>query len=286
MNTVIYIDIARNKKRLLHILLYTVIFFFSAFIVSLLADTIVPSLNTHFNFPNAICNYLLFYEWSKHLYVNIWYLTIFIFPMIIIFLLMEGFACSIVEEEEFETLPYMRNLGIERKTILISKLVLRLVWFLAICLLSFLENLIFFLLLNEKKMILISGVFFGKMFLSGLFCLSVAFFVAACSLREKSCSKTCLLILLIQFLLARIYSYVGLMADCLFASGKTYNELEWLYGLSGKLAFLRILSPVQWCYPGQQVPIAVVICAVVIAAVLCVGGYSIYNKDQVVFRNQ
>ena len=145
MNTVIYIDIARNRRKLTRILIYTAIILLICFVLSLVIDAVFPGVNSHFDFPKTIASYLLFYEWHEHLYSNIWNLQAFILPFIFSYVLMEEYSCSIVEEEEFETLSYMRSIGIDREIILFSKLIIRLLWSLAFCAMFFLENLVFFL---------------------------------------------------------------------------------------------------------------------------------------------
>ena len=286
MNTVIYIDVVRNKKKLINILIYTAAFLLACFVLSFIFDLVLPSVNNHFDFPQAIEAFLLFYKWHEHLYSNIWNLFAFIFPFIFIYILMVEFSCCIVEEEEFETLPYMRSLGIGRETILVSKLIVRFVWLLVLCVALFLENLIFFLLLNEKQMILTAGAFSLKILIIGLFHFTIALFIASCSKREKTCAIACGIIVLAEFLIARLHSYIRLLADTLFVSGKKYNEIEWLYGISAKLEGLKILSPIKLCYPGQTVSMGVGICMVLMAVVFALAGYTIYNRDQIVFRNR
>ena len=210
MSTVIYIDVVRNKKKLIWSLVYTVAFLLACFVLSAIFDLVFPGVNSHLGFPQAIDSFLLFYDWHEHLYANIWNLFAFVFPFIFVYILMLDYSCSIVEEEEFETLTYMRSLGIGREIILLSKLLVRLAWVLAVCVALFVENLLFFLVLGEKKMLAIAGVYSLKLFLVGLLHFAFALFVAACSVREKSCTITCGVIVLFEFVFARLHSYVRL----------------------------------------------------------------------------
>ena len=286
MNTVIYIDVVRNKKKLLRILICTVAFLLVCFVLSFIIDLVFPSFNAHFDFPQSIDSFLVFYDWHEHLYSNLWSLFAFVFPYIFIFILMVEYSCSVVEEEEFETLSYMRSLGIGRETILISKLLVRLAWSLILCVALFLENLLFFIVINERKMILIAGIYSLKLFLVGLLHFTFALFIAACSVREKNCTIASGVVVLIEFVIARLHSYVRLLADTLFVSGKKYNEIDWLYTISAKLEALKILSPIKLCYPEQSVTLSLGICIAIIGIVFTVAGYSIYNRDQIVFRNR
>ena len=286
MSTVIYIDVVRNKKKLIWGLIYTAAFLLACFVLSAIFDLVFPGINSIFDFPQAIDSFLLFYDWNEHLYINIWNLFVFVFPFIFIYVLMLDYSCSIVEEEEFETLTYMRSLGIGRETLLISKLLVRLAWVLAVCFVLLVENLLFFLILGEKKMIVTAAVFCLKLFLVGILHFTFALFVAACSAREKSCTITCGVIVLFEFVFARLHSYVRLLADTLFVSGKKYNEIEWLYGISAKLESLKIFCPIKLCYPQQSAPLGLGICIAIMGIVFCVAGFSIYTRDQVVFRNR
>lgn len=286
MNTVIYIDVVRNKKKMIGMLIYTAAFLVVCFVLSLIIDFLFPAFNVHLDFPQAIDSFLLFYEWNEHLYINIWNMLAFILPFVFVYLLMVGYACGIVEEEEFETLSYMRSLGIGRETIIISKLIVRLVWSFALCATIFLTNLIFFLILNQKKMISVVGIYSVKLFLLGLFHLTIALFIASCSIREKNSTIACGSVILLEFVLARFHSYIRLLADGLFISGRKYNEIEWIYVLSDKIASFDILCPVKLCYPGQSVSLSQGICLAIIGIVFCVAGYSIHTRDRVVFRNR
>lgn len=286
MNTVLYIDIARNKKKLIRLFVCVTASLLACFVLSLIIDMVVPSFNEHFNFSKAVNSFLTYYTWHEHLYANVWSLLVFIYPFIHVYVLMEGFACSIVEEEEFETLAYMRNLGIGREVIFVTKLIIRAAFSFALCLAMFIENMIFFLLLNEKKMILAAGSFSIELFLVGLLYLGIAFFIASCSVRESSCSRVCFLVVLIQFIIVRLYAYIRLLADGLFAYGKTYNEIEWMYGISKKFETLKILCPIFMCYPGQKTSVAACIFTALVGIAFFVAGYSIYTRDKVVFRNQ
>lgn len=286
MKTVLYFDWIRNKKKYIKNILTPVLVLAVLFILSVLLDLLVPAFNyTYMRWPDMIKDLLGLPAWNAKLYGNIWQIVALFYPFYYIYTAMSGLAGAVVEEERLETVVYLKNLSIERSTILLAKGCMWIALSFVNCLALLIENALFFLLLRAGQMEITMLKYYMSLFLIGILYMGIAVFVASYSQREKNCEDKIFGILLIPFLLARIYAVVGFFADLLAATGREGAVTDTIGIVADKLNMLTLISPITWCWPAARISWIYVICGVAVAVVMTIAGYSIYTREGVIYRN-
>lgn len=286
MRTVLYIDYSRNKSRYLRGILSPVIFLAICFIISIILELIFPKLNTYLNFPDIIKDFFALYYWQSHLFSNLWNMFAVIFPFTYYYELMTGLSKSVIMEERLETVIYMRNLGISRSTMLLTKFGIWSIYSLLNCVIIFVENMLFFVIIRNNNMIKTAGIYSIRLFVIGIIYLSIALFIASFTGHEKDSENISISVIIIPFLIARIHAFIRLFADLLTLSGKSYKGLDKLYNVADSLTPLHLICPMFWTYPGQRINLSYVICASAITIIMLFTGYSIYTRDTIIYRNR
>lgn len=286
MRTVLYIDYSRNKSRYLRGILSPIIFLAICFVVSIILELIFPKLNAHLNFPDFIKDFFALHYWQSHIYSNLWNMFALVFPFIYFYELMAGLSKSVITEERMETVIYMHNLGVNRGTMLLTKFGIWSIYSLLNCVILFLENMLFFIIIKNYNMIKTAGIYSIRLFTIGIVYLSIALFLASFEGHENDSASTSIAVIIIPFLIARVHALIHLFADILFLSGRSYNGLDKISSVADSLTPLHLICPLFWSYPSQSIRLSYIICAFAITIVMFVTGYSIYTRDNIIYRNR
>ena len=286
MKTIIYIELMRNRKKWLHDIICITLIPAVIFVLSIIIDHLTPVVNTVLNIPDAFRDFFALYAWQGQLYSNIFNIFAIIYPFIFTYTLMSSYYTSIIDEEQYETVIYMRNLGISRGDMQLAKLFVGLTKALSICIVILLENTIFFLILKNHTMLRISCIYCFELFAIGVIYMSIAMFISSYSINKDNCETISLAIILIPFIFARIHALLKLFTDLQVNSGKRVLKLDIILNAISKLKALQLLSPVIWCFPGQKTSGAYGICALVLIIILTITGYSIYTRNTIIYRSE
>lgn len=287
MKTVLYFDWTRNKKKYILNIVVPVVILAVLFVISVIVDKFFPVVNYRYmRWPDMVKNLFSLPAWNRCLYGNIWQVFSLFYPFFMVYTVMSGLAGAIIEEERLETVVYLKNLSIERNVLMLTKGFLWIVQSLVICLALMLENLLFFLLLQVGQMAVSVLKYYTGLFLVSLIYMAIALFLASFSKRERVCEDKIFAILVIPFLLARIYAVVGFMGELLVATNREGNVTDIIGMISEKLKVLTVVSPLVWSWPDIQINGLYVFCGIAVAIIMTVAAYSIYTHEKVIYRNR
>ena len=232
MKTVLYFDWTRNKRKYISDIVIPAVLLAVLFLVSVIVDYLVPSFNSRYmRWPDMVKNLLSLPAWSRSLYGNIWQIFSLFYPFFLVYRVMTGLAGAIIEEERLETVVYLKNLSIDRNVLIQAKGILWVVQSFAICLVLMIENVLFFLILRAGQMAVTVLKYYTDLFLVSLIYMAIALFLASFSQRESICEDKIFGVLVIPFLLARMYAVAGFMADLLVVAkreGKITDTINML----------------------------------------------------------
>lgn len=278
MKTLLYFDWKRNGKQYLSNLIWPVVFFAILFVISIIADKLVPVFNyKYMRWPDMVKDIIGLPAWCKSLYGNVWQLISIFYPFYFIYCMMSGLAGSIIEEERLETVVFLRNLSIQRNTLLITKLFVWIAQAFLSCFVLFIENTVFFLCLSSGQMVVSSFWYYMGLFLVCLLYIGIAVFLASYQKRETPCEDRIVGILMIPFLIARIPAVIGFFGDLLEVTGRTGAAVSRLSDIAARLYSFNIVCPAVWCWQSSSISLLYVICGFLITMITLGMGYFIYT---------
>lgn len=283
MRTVWYYTITQNKRKLLRNIFGPVILLLALFGISVFVDQVFPTFNRQYmKWPNMTKDLLGLAAWNSHLYVNLWQFLALVYPIYHIYDMMTGLTRSIIEEERLETIVYLHNLSLDRKTVLGTKSLVWLLHTLLCMVILFAENLLFLMILHAERMIPMVGRYYVTLFAVCLLYITIALFIASFEKQEKASYNTIFAVIIVPLLIARIRAVIRFWAALLTATnrgGDLTDKLDWLVG---KLKILEVLSPIAWCWPGVRITGLFVICGLCVAVVMLTAAVSIYNHRNMI----
>ena len=279
MKTVLYYELTRRRDNFIRSILVPVILLLALFVISICVDTMFPVVNrVYMKWPDMIKELLSLPAWSSRLYVNLWQLFALIYPIIFLYRMTIGLAGSIIEEERLETVTYLHNMSVSRLQLMLGKM---LVWCEVVCvglLMLLVENVVFFLILGAGNMIgMMVEHYVTLVFVAVIYSITAVFF-ASYHKKEGSCEDAIFSVVVLTFLIARIYTLIQFMSDLFVATGREGAITQKLDAIAEKLRILTIASPITWCWPGVYMRGIYVVCAVVIAGILLVAAGYIYPQ--------
>lgn len=287
MKTVLYFDWTRNKRKYISNIVIPAVLLVVLFLVSVIVDYFVPAFNSRYmRWPDMVKNLLSLSAWSRNLYGNIWQIFSLIYPFFLVYEVMSGLAGAIIEEERLETVVYLKNLSIGRNVLMQTKGLIWLVQSFTICLLLMIENMLFFLMLRAAHMTLTVLRYYTALFLVSLIYMAIALFLASFSKRESICEDKIFGVLVIPFLLARMYAIAGFMADILVAAKREGKITDMLYIIADKLKTMTVISPLTWCWQEIRVNGLYILCGIAVTVIMATAAYSIYTHEKVIYRNR
>lgn len=287
MKTVLYFDWTRNKRKYISDIVIPAVLLAVLFLVSVIVDYLVPSFNSRYmRWPDMVKNLLSLPAWSRSLYGNIWQIFSLFYPFFLVYRVMTGLAGAIIEEERLETVVYLKNLSIDRNVLIQAKGILWVVQSFAICLVLMIENVLFFLILRAGQMAVTVLKYYTDLFLVSLIYMAIALFLASFSQRESICEDKIFGVLVIPFLLARMYAVAGFMADLLVVAKREGKITDTINMIAEKLKVMTVISPLTWCWPEIQINGLYVLIGIIVTVIMATAAYSIYTHEKVIYRNR
>ena len=277
MKTVIYYDYIRNRKRLLQNLLVWAILFLLLFVVSLIIEKVMPGFSRQYlKWPDMAQNLLAIGNWNNHIYVNLWQIITLVFPICIVYVVMNGLCASVIQEDRLETMVYLQNLSLGRVQILLSKLLFWMIYTFIIYVGLLVENVIFFLILGSGYNLSILVNHYGILFVVTIIYLMVALFLASYERHENRCADVIAWILFLSLILSKVGAFVHFVVDLMVMKGQEGEIIGKVDGIANKLDVLIAVCPVSWCLAGVEVTSTYMVSGIVIGCLLCVGACWIY----------
>lgn len=287
MKTVLYFEWIRNKKNYILNIATPVIILAVLFVISIFLDYLMPVINNKYMYwPDMVKNLLSLPAWKRNLYGNIWQIISLLYPFFLLYTVMTGLSKTIIEEERLETVVYLKNLSISRNKLMQAKSLLWMVQSFVICLVLMLENMLFFLLLQTEQMIIIVIKYYTGLFLVSLIYMAISLFLASYNKQENICEDKILGILLIPFLLARIYAITNFMGDLLIATKRSGTITDTIRTISEKLKVMTLISPLTWCWSDIKINGMYIFCGIAVTAILTTAAYLIYTHEKVIYRER
>lgn len=277
MKTVIYYDYVRNRKNLLQNLLAWTVLFLLLFLVSLIIEKVMPGFSKEYlKWPDMAQNLLAMGNWNNHVYINLWQIVSLVFPICMVYVVMNGLSCTVVQEDRLETMVFLQNMSVGRVQVLCSKLLFWIGYAFIIYVALLLENILFFLILGSKYNLLIVVNHYGMLFFVTVIYLMVALFLSSYAQHENSCADSITWILFLSLILSKVGAFVHFVVDLMIMRGQEGDIIGKVDGVADKLDVLIALCPVSWCWAGVEVTGVYMICGVVMAILLCLGAFWIY----------
>lgn len=277
MNTVVYFEVTRKKKKMLKYIVWPVVVHLILFVVCIVVDRLFPDFNTNYmKWPDMLKDMICLRSWTSHLWINIWQFLMLAYSFYLIYNIMKEQVQAITEEERLETVVYLHNAGVSRKTLFVAKWV---TWIgeMALCCLSLaLVNIIFAALLRYTQGIWNAMKYYGLLFFLCMLYLSIALFMAACKGKRDVSDDTIASILIIPLLISRLPALLRFFAALLELTGRKGAIVDKISWLGKKTEILTVISPLTWCWPGIQITTVHVIFGVVVFFVMLMAGFSIY----------
>ncbi len=279
MRVVWYYEVTRRKDKFIRMVLTPVVILFVIFVLSFFVDAMFPIVNrVYMKWPDMMKDLLSLPAWNSNLYINMWQLFALFYPIIFLYSIVSGLAASIIEEERLETLTYLHNLSVNRLQVMFGKM---LVWCAVLCLSLFIllaENAIFFLIIGARNMLGMMVEHYLLFCFVGVLYIIFAMFLASYHRAESDCEDTISTIMILTFLLARIYTLIQFLCDLFVATGREGAITEQMDWVAEKLRIMTITSPLTWCWPGVNMRSIYVVCGIIIAVILLVAAGYIYPR--------
>lgn len=281
MNTVLYFEIRRKRKKMLGYIIPPALLSFVLFGVCMAVDALFPAFNrTNMKWPDLVKDFLCLKPWSGHLWLNVWQLFALLYPFYLIYVIMTEMAVALSEEERLETVVYLHNAGVDRKTIFVSKF---LVWTgetFACCGSLLLLHVVLAALLRQQQGVRNVLSYYFILFLVCMLYLAIALFVAACKAEKGVAADMGMAVLILPWLISRIPAFLRFLSELLVLAGREGAIIDQMRGLGERLEVFTILSPLTWSWPALTIQRSYVICGIIVFAVLTGTAFSIYTHKK------
>ncbi len=283
MNTILYFEITRKRKRMVKYVILPAVLSCVLFGICTAVNALFPEFNQmYMRWPEMVKDLLCLKPWSGELWMNVWQLFALFYPFYIIYVIMTEMMEALLEEERLETIVYLHNAGVDRKTVFGSKL---LVWAgeaFACCVSLLLLHMVFAALLRQQQGVKNIFAFYSVLFLVCMLYLSIALFMAACKAEKEGAADTVMAVLILPWLLSRVPSFMRFLSELLVLTGREGIVAGRLGNLGQRLEIFTILSPLTWSRPALTLPVSYVICGMILFVVLSGTAFSIYTYRRTV----
>ena len=277
MNTVLYFELRRKRRRMLRYVILPVVFSCVLFGICVAVDALFPGFNRlYMRWPELVKDLLCLKPWSGELWLNVWQLFAILYPFYMIYVIMTETAEALSEEDRLETVVYLHNAGVDRKTVFGSKL---LVWAgeaFVCCVSLMLLHMVFAAVLRQQQGVRNAFVYYAVLFPVCMLYLSIALFMAACR-AERGAADAVMPVLILPWLLSRVPAFMRFLSELLVLTGRDGAVSERLGDLGGRLEAFTILSPLTWSWPALTLQRGCVACGVIVFVVLSGTAFSIYT---------
>lgn len=281
MRTVLYFEFKRKRNKLLKYIILPAVISLLLFAVCMVIDTIFPVFNRNYmRWPDLVKDFICLKPWSGDLWLNVWQLFALVYPFYLVYIMMVETAEAVSEEERLETVVYLHNAGIERKTIFAGKLLIWTAETAACCVSLLLLNVGFAALLRQTQGMRNAIAYYVVLFLVCMLYLSVSLFVAACKAKRETVADVLTLILILPWLVSRIPALFRFFASLLVLTGREGVIVERLGSIGQKCEVLTVVSPLTWSWPALEIQENYVICGIILFVVMLVAAFSIYTHKR------
>lgn len=281
MRTVLYFEFRRKRKQMLKYIVLPLVISLLLFAVCMVIDTVFPAFNRNYmKWPDLVKDFICLKPWSGDLWLNVWQLFALVYPFYLIYVMMSETAEAITEEERLETVVYLHNAGIDRKTIFVGKLLIWTGEIIACCVSLLLLNVVCAALLGQTQGMKNALAYYASLFLVSMFYQSIALFVAACRGKKNSASDVLTPILILPWLISRIPALFRFFAALLMLTGREGVIVERIETIGHRSEVLTIVSPLTWSWPALKIQESYVVCGIVLFVVLLIAALSIYTHKR------
>ena len=277
MKTVIYYDYIRNRKNLIQNILVWTILFLLLFVVSLVIEKVIPGFSREYlKWPDMAQNLLAVGNWNNHVYINLWQIITLVFPIYIVYVVMNGLCATVIQEDRLETMVYLQNMSVGRMQVLLAKLLFWVAYAFIMYVVLLLENVVFFLLLGSGYNLSILVNHYEILFVSTVIYLMIALFLASYEKHENRCADVSAWVLFLSLILSKVGAFVHFVVDLMIMKGQEGEIIGKVEAIAQKLDVLIAICPMSWCWAGVEVTSIYMIGGIVIGCLLCVGSCWIY----------
>lgn len=281
MRTVLYFELRRKEKHLIKYIVFPIIFSILMFGICMAVDFFFPALNrVYMKWPAMLQDFLSLKPWSMDLWLNVWQLFVLVYPFYLFYVMMKEMSEALSEEERLETVVYLHNAGVNRKTIFATKLLVCGGGLLACCFTLLLLNVLFALLLGQNQGVKNAFAYYSILFFVGMLYLSVALFMAACKPQKGVAEDSVMAVLILPCLFSRIPALLRFFSELLVLTGRDGEIAERLGWLGERLDILTLLSPLTWSWPALKIQKSYIVCAIIMFVVMLGTAFSIYTHKK------
>lgn len=281
MRTVLYFEFRRKRKQMLKYIVLPLVISLLLFAVCMVIDTVFPAFNRNYmKWPDLVKDFICLKPWSGELWLNVWQLFALVYPFYLIYVMMSETAEAITEEERLETVVYLHNAGIDRKTIFVGKLLIWTGEIIACCVSLLLLNVVCAALLGQTQGMKNALAYYASLFLVCMFYQSIALFVAACRGKRNSATDVLTPILILPWLISRIPALFRFFAALLVLTGREGVIVERIETIGYRSEVLTIVSPLTWSWPALKLQGSYVVCGIVLFVVMLIAAFSIYTHKR------
>lgn len=282
MNTVLYFEIRRKRKKMLEYIILPAVLSFLLFGVCMAVDALFPAFNrTYMKWPDLVKDFLCLKPWSGHLWLNVWQFFALLYPFYLIYVMMTEMAEALSEEERLETVVYLHNAGVDRKTIFVSKLIVWAGEVFACCGSLLLLHMVLAALLRLQQGVRNVLAYYGILFLVCMLYLSIALFAAACKAEKGVAADTVMAVIILPWLVSRVPALMRFLSELLVLTGREGAIIDQMGDLGKRLEVFTILSPLTWSWPALTIQRSYVVCGIILFATLSGTAYSIYTHKKI-----
>lgn len=277
MNTVLYFELRRKRRNLLKYAVLPAAVSLVLFVICMAVDAFFPYFNrTYMKWPDMVKDLFSLKPWSGDLWLNIWQLFALVYPIYLVYVMMTEMAEALSEEERLETVVYLHNAGVDRKTVFWSKM---LVWTgeTFVCCGTLLAlHIVFAAALRQPQGMKNAFYYFAILFFICLLYLSIALFMASCRAKQGVTAEQVMAVLILPWLVSRIPAFMCFISELLVLTGREGSLSEQLGDMGQRLEAASILSPLTWSYPAISIERSYFISGIIVSVVLTGTAFSIY----------
>lgn len=281
MNTVLYFELRRKRKNLLKYAVVPAAVSLVLFVICMAVDTFFPYFNrTYMKWPDMVKDLFSLKPWSGDLWLNIWQLFALVYPFYLIYVMMIEMAEALSEEERLETVVYLHNAGVDRKTVFWSKM---LVWTgeIFVCCSTLLAlHIVFAAVLRQQQGMKNSFYYYVTLFFVCLLFLSIALFMTVCRAERGVTAEQVIAVLVLPWLVSRLPAFMRFISELLVMTGREGSLSEQLGDMGQRLEVVSILSPLTWSYPAITVEKSYIVSGIIVFVVLTGTAFSIYTHKR------
>lgn len=282
MSTVFYFEMKRKGKKMLKYIVFPAVLSLILFVVCMVVEALFPSFNRmYMRWPDIVKDFLCLKPWSADLWLNIWQLFALLYPFYLIYVMMTELSEALAEEERLETVVYLHNAGIDKRTIFVTKLFVWMAEAFTCCLSLLLLHVLFAVFLRQWQGVRNALVYYGILFLVCMIYFAIAGFVVSCRVKKTNSANVLMAVLVFPWVLSRIPAFMRFISELLVLTGREGAIVEQFRNVGERTEIFTILSPLTWCWPALTVQRSYFVCGLLLFVVMTGTAFSIYTHKKI-----